>query len=330
MLRTQVDLEDSDFNHIKIPSHIANVTEKIVSGFNQYWTRLFNSYKSPLDMSDLCSKFKITNAKPKDDSKVKSEFIKGRIVDYLNQYLKESEKYQSLFNNEIIQEFLDDDPALFKTSLSKECPVIRRSLQSRREEMKEWQKQFKITSSKELLGITSNLIDFSDEYIESLNPETYAAIDDHSMFGFDPLDDETTLRVPGVIGMGIKSVVLYHLSPSIFPRRSRFDLYGLFFMTDKDTFGLPSRTSEFLMINDTLPGITEWGRNYKMDQNYWYPYSLFSFHCMTVYRLLKTRLASIGVETNDFYRFVYVGYFLGFVCEQNREYIDTMLGGDEE
>jgi hypothetical protein len=175
-----------------------------------------------------------------------------------------------------------------------------------------------------------NLLDFAMGFVDNIDILNYHLITDHIQFGFDPLDVDDNLAVRGVVGMGIKSVILYHLYPSVFPRRSSRDLYGMYFLTEHDSFDLPSGTSEFIMIDDTISLDHNENRNYKLDQNYWYPYGVFTLHAMSIYRLLKNRLAQGSILLNDEHMFVWVSLFLEFVCSQNTEYIETMLGGGQD
>jgi len=81
------------------------------------------------------------------------------------------------------------------------------------------------------------------------------------------------------------------------------------------------------MVND-LHEIKE--HNYKMDQNYWYPYPVFSLYAIRLYRKIKAACESMGLQLDDNYRYVYVETFLNLICDTNQDYINTMLGGDED
>ena len=64
-------------------------------------------------------------------------------------------KYKDFFDEDLFQEF-QDDPGIFKTNLSKKCPVIQKTLHSKREELKEWQQRFVAAPSKTLFQIFDN------------------------------------------------------------------------------------------------------------------------------------------------------------------------------
>jgi hypothetical protein len=68
-------------------------------------------------------------------------------------------------------------------------------------------------------------------------------------------------------------------------------------------------------------------KNYKMDQNYWYPYDLFMFYSYWLYGELAKRSAAQGLPLDDSYRFVYTYTFLDFVCECNSAAIEVMGDG---
>ena len=71
-----------------------------------------------------------------------------------------------------MEEFLDD-PNAFKLHLAKEVPVISRTLNQRRPELQEWQRDFRSSKGKDLLAVFSNVLDFSDEWIKSQDESLY-------------------------------------------------------------------------------------------------------------------------------------------------------------
>ncbi len=253
--------------------------------------------------------------------------LQTRFEEAIEAYDNKQAKYQEFFDREALQEYQDDDPSLFKSNLSKYCPVVHRCVYSTRPEMVEWQMKFKDTPSQELLDIFVNLVSFADEYVENCDLRKFKAFDEWGEFDFEPLEEDENYSVQGVVGMGIKSEVLYHLYPHIFPKRGRLDVYGLYFLSGMEDFGLPGKNSEFLMINDMKNAYTH---NLKMDHNYWYPYSLFSLYTMRLVRLIAGKSKSAGVELDNKYRFVYAAAFLEHVCKQNRESMEVMLGGYQD
>src|SRR5262249_54684973 len=141
--------------------------------------------------------------------------------------------------------------------------------------------------------------------LESHPVDEYAKIDDQANFDLDPLDEDETMSMTNVIGMGIKSIVLYHLDPARLPARGRNGLYGLYFLSGRVDFGLPSESSEFLMVNDI-----DFEPDFMiMDQNYWYPYGLFSLYSLRVYRWLNQRAVTASVTLDPAMRYVYVERF---------------------
>jgi hypothetical protein len=121
--------------------------------------------------------------------------------------------------------------------------------------------------------------------------------------------------------MGIKSIVLYHLDSNRLPARGRDGLYGLFFLSGRDDFGLPSKSSEFLMINDVAPASDG---SIIMDQNYWYPYGLFSLYALRVFKWIGQRSSSAGYSFDHSVRYVYVQRFFEAVCAQHTDDLKTM------
>ncbi len=59
-------------------------------------------------------------------------------------------------------------------------------------------------------------------------------------------------------------------------------------------------------------------------QNYFYPYELFSFYALQIFLLIKNEAARLGVKLDQKYRFVYVDAFLTFIAEKNKNTIDYL------
>ncbi len=61
-----------------------------------------------------------------------------------------------------------------------------------------------------------------------------------------------------------------------------------------------------------------------MDQNYWYPYGLFSLYALRTYRWIDKRTSSIGLTLDRSLRYVYVERFFEAVCAQHTADLKTM------
>ena len=121
--------------------------------------------------------------------------------------------------------------------------------------------------------------------------------------------------------MGIKSAMLFHLDPERLPRMNRNALYGLYFLSKRQDFGLPSRSSEFLMVNDVH--LASDG-SMIMDQNYWYPYGLFSLFSLRVYNWIEMACHKAGIALEPRLRFVYSERLFDAVCAEHRADLRTM------
>jgi len=218
-----------------------------------------------------------------------------------------------------------DDPGSFKNHLRKEVPVIAGTLNQRRPELQQWQRDFGGARGKDLLEVFSNVLDFREDWSKSRPESVYATHDDPAAFGLDPLDDDEGMMLIKVIGMGIKSIVLYHLDARIFPQRARTDLYGLYFLSGMQDFGLASHSSEFLMINDREPASNG---SLIMEHNFWYPYGLFSMYALRIFRWLQTKVQASGGSLDTHVRHVFVAHFLAGVCSGHVEHMKTMRAHD--
>lgn len=258
----------------------------------------------------------------------------GIIEEQIEVYEKESKSYKSFFSEENMEEFEEvDDPKVFKSELKKECPIIHKSLMSKLEEMQEWKEQFIYASPNEIFEVFANFLDFARNYMDDFSDNQYRNL--KTKDDFEPLADiseDQDFTVLGVIGSGIKTTVLYYISAEFFHKSVRRSLYGLYFLTEEIHTNLPSRTSEFIIIDDTNSYSSKRGstHNMKIDHNYWYPFNLFMFYSNFIFKNLEELFGKLKIELQPKYRYLYVNMFLEMICEEKKDAIKTMMGGDQD
>ena len=314
--------ENPEYELIKKDEHIVKVWAEIEKSFPSYWQSMIDR-ESP---QSLASQLANSGFKVKQAPVNQAAILRKIFAEAFEEYEKLSDKYRSLFDREYLQEFKDDDPNAFKATLKKECPVIRNSVNSQHEVMEEWKKKFIPTKGKELLEVFYNFPSFSEDFATQTSDDEFLKYDKVADFNVGTLDEEE-YGVQGVIGAGIKTVVLYNLNPRVFPLLTRLSMYGLYFMSGKGSFGLPSKTSEFLMISDNRKVIT---KNIPMTHNYWYPYGLVMLYSLRIYRLIEAECKKHKIDLDNNYRFIYVIRFFDEIYTVNYDYIKTMTGGDED
>ena len=154
--------------------------------------------------------------------------LRKRFLDAIKEYEAEQRCYLDYLDLEALGEF-EDNPNSFKSETRKNCPIIRRCLNSREEYMKAYQRAFG-----EVRGGT-----FSTQRARSLSSSAYVAGFDHerheSSRAFGELGLEA-LNEPeygcfGVIGYGIQSTFLYGQYPHAFAHRSQNAVWSLYFLT---------------------------------------------------------------------------------------------------
>lgn len=312
--------ELGEYDLIRQPDHIAKVWSVIQASLPQYWDRFVESVVLPDPLAQLATKFKTSRKKVPGE---RGRVLAGLFEKAVHDYEKEAQKYRRFFDLESLDEY-HDDPNAFKQMLSRDVPIIANTLRNRRTELKEWQKSFRLARAKDLLVVFENVLDFIGEWREAQPIDHYiqkAFEAEPSGFGLDPLDDDETMFIPNVIGMGIKSIVLFHLDPERLPPRGRYGPYGLYFLSKMQDFGLPSESSEFLMVNDINPAPDG---SIIMDHNYWYPYGLFSLYSLRIYNWIEVRSQEAGVTLDPALRFVYTERFFDAVCTQHKDDLSTM------
>lgn len=91
-------------------------------------------------------------------------------------------------------------------------------------------------------------------------------------------------------------------------------------MTGRKDYGFRDG-SEFLMINPDGTGT---------QQNYYYPYDLFSYYALVLYLTLKSASSKLGYHLNSGLRYVYVNTFLDHIADLHRADIDTLKPQHEQ
>lgn len=274
------------------PEHMKEVLADLHTGFQRYFPR-FAPDKETL--------------KTRYDTAIKA-FEKDQVI------------YEDVLDLALLEEF-EDDPGSFKGEFSRKYPIIRRSLQSRAAGMERYQASFHAATGQPMLKVVRNLATFAQNYRQQMTDSDYETI--KTVEGFDLADlvkdgteegSESYYTVRGVIGGGIASHLLYHLYPNFFPNRSQNAIWSLYFLTERKKYGFED-DSEFLMINHDGTGT---------QQNYFYPYDLFTYYAFRLYGWLKDAGESIRCYTFRRHRYVYVEAFLGFVAECHQSDIESL------
>jgi len=327
MLRSNINTERSDFNKVKDADHIEKVWQSIEKNIPIYFQKMIDS-NDELDALKESGSFKIKASAPDIRKKISEIFADG-----LHYYQKEDSKYKKFFNVNSMQEFEDeDDPKAFKSALSTKVPIILKARNSKAEMMYEWQTRFATSKAIDVYAIFFNLITFMNEFIEDTRIEDFSVVDGiKDLDDFIVLNEDDDYNVPGVIGMGIKSSVLYFLNSKYFLCANKNTLFGFYFLSDCEAFRLPSGSNEFIMIKDDRQEMNRReNKNMLIDQNYWYPYDLFLLYSLRSYRLLKELCARNNYKLDDAYRFVHLNTFMSHIWDMKEDIIYTMTGGDQE
>ena len=306
--------EMNEYDLVREPDHVANVWAAVRRALPKYWDKFVEDQWRELPFARLAMKF--GGDATEEEVAVITKVFQGAI----DSYEKDARKYRTFFDLEAIEEFYDD-PNAFKDGLARDVPVIANTLRQRRAELKKWQVHFGGARPGDLLDVFAHVLTFRAEWSESHSTAAYAEYDSPDDFGLRSLDDDDTMKLVNVVGMGIKSITLFHLDPERLPPRGSAGLYGLYFLSGCDHFHLPSESSEFLMINDVQPASDG---SLVMDQNYWYPYDVFSLYALRVYRWIEARAKTTGLGIDRRLRYVYVERFFNAVCDQHTADLKTM------
>jgi hypothetical protein len=179
--------------------------------------------------------------------------------------------------------------------------------------MDAYRKSFHAAKGKDMLRVVINISEFSRKYMPTFDYAEQQKAKHPAELGLSELDTETYTTF-GVIGGGIRSHFLYHLHPDAFPNRSQNSIWAFYFLTQRKDYGFEDG-SEFLMINPDGSGT---------QQNYFYPYDLFTFYASRLFKLLKHECEQLGYQLDDQYRYIYLNSYLDGVAEIHEADINTL------
>lgn len=291
---------------------VVNIIEKKFDSYFKDFIELEAGYTvSQETIKKLAKSLGVDGSKPKKNVDLTRKY-KTIVIESVNDFERDRIKYETIFDEESLDEYEDDPPYFKSTILRNECPIIHATLHNKRaKELDKYRREFNIADAGELLIVVRNLFDFAMEYDEEFYGEsTYDLVNDYEDLQLSDLDTDN-YTVYGVIGGGIKSHMLYKVYPWLFPNRSRDALWALWYLSDKKPVDC-KQDSEFLMI-DIDKSITQ--------QNYFYPYELFTFYAHQIYQLLNQKANELDVYLDPNYRYVYVDSFLSFISKQHDEEI---------
>lgn len=199
-----------------------------------------------------------------------------RMKEGLEQFEHEQPYYLKLLDRSLLGE-IEYDPGTFKSTLKKDCPIIRRCLNSPAKVMDAYRKSFNQSKSEAMLQVVINISEFASEFMQKFNPTQQLMAEHPNDLGLSDLDTDTYTAY-GVIGGGIRSHFLYNLHPNAFPNRSQNSVWAYYFLSYRKDYGFEDG-SEFLMINSDASGT---------QQNYFYRYDLFTFYATRLFMFEPT------------------------------------------
>jgi len=293
--------------------HINEVLDEIRNNIPEYFQRFLNTEGGHAVAEDDVSRLAKTfgaGGSPKPKTKNYKKVIENMQKQAIEDFERDRKKYLEIFNEKSLKQYAFDVGSFKNTVLRNEVPIIRKTLQNKSaKELDKYRQAFKESQPGKLFSVSKKLVELANEWKNDwYNSKEFETLNDIDDLGYHELDEEECVAF-GVIGGGIKSTFIYKLFPFMFSVRSREAVWALWYLSGKKRFGC-KEDSEFLMINK---------EHSTTQQNYFYPYAIFSYYALQVFHELKKHFAKHGVAISTDYRFVMVESFLSFVgiCHQD-------------
>lgn len=239
-----------------------------------------------------------------------------RLAKAVTDFQSEQPHYQELFNPGMLEEYTYD-PNAFKGDFRRKCPIVRRCLMSPAKVMDNYRAAFNMTDGARMLEVTTNIVEFARNFIRSFDDRQHEQAQSPADLGLEELDGEP-FTAYGVIGGGIRSHFLHQLYPHAFANRSQNAIWAYYFLTERKDYGFDDG-SEFLMIEPE-----------GAQQNYFYPYQLFSYYALQLYLALRDACLEKGISLERAYRYVYLDAFLNHIADTHREDINYLKPQHEQ
>ena len=308
------NIEDICYEQNHIDEVVTEIRKNIPAYFDMFIQTEGGTSISHDKLTKLATKFGST-LKSKKKPKNRKLVLQRLIEEAENDFDSDRDAYQEHLDTEALDEYGEDVNSFKNTILKNQIPIIRKTLQNKSaKELDKYRRAFAIAQAGDLFEVVNNIVTLAEEWKkEWYNFEEFENISSCEDMGYFDLDEEKYTAY-GVIGGGIRSHLIYKLYPKMYPNRSRKAVWALWYLTDKKKFGC-KEDSEFLMINV---------KESTTQQNYFYPYALFSFYALEIYRFLKKLILGQSVNISEKQRFIVVNRFLSFVSRQHQSEIDVL------
>lgn len=245
----------------------------------------------------------------KEDKKIELENIKNILFEWEKQIALDCKIFRDSFNLELLKEFEGEYETFKDESFSTIPWTVKAALKTPDEELIRYKAAYASTPPKLIFDTVKKILTRAKNYHEKMKID-YSNIKKVKDLKLQSINDPELL-LPGVVGLGIRSEILYRLYPSNFSIMTRKSIWGMYFLVGENI--------DFIKFEKNRDN------EYRISHDWEYDYERFTYLCNIIANLLEIELKNYKVSMKPMYRFAYVGYFLNIISKNNEELIDSLI-----
>ncbi|MBZ0196721.1 MAG: hypothetical protein K8F28_05230, partial [Ignavibacteriaceae bacterium] len=243
------------------------------------------------------------------DNKKEIKELKDKVKNVEDEIEADIKECRYHFSDENLIAMEEDLDAFKNNVFGEKLWTVRSSLRDMSNpELERYRDSFDNATPREIYVCVKEILNKSKEYVK----EKFTKIDMRRVLKIEDLQldylDDEDLLLSGVIGLGIRSELLYRMYPKVFPIMTRRSLWGMYFFTNADEF----------IIDENKDGRSRTSHQW----NYEYP--RFCFYANHLTLLLEKKFQNYKIQMNQDLRYGYLNFMLVEYAKTKKKEIEKL------